>query len=256
MAINIPDSARPPSDGSIRLSVVIPAYLEGDRIAGTVGAIRDEFADLDADGAAAPLEVIVVDDGSGDDTADQASAAGADQVIVLPENRGKGAAVRAGMVASRGRCVAFTDADLAYHPRHIRQILTQVEAGWDVVIGNRRHPDSELVETTGMRAVGSRLVNRLAAAVLLAAPLDTQCGLKGFRGDVARHLFTRTRIDGFTFDIEVLHLVERSGWSLRQIPVSMADTGARSTVRLTDAVVVLRDLAKVRYWSSRGSYES
>jgi len=244
---------RSPSDGSVRFSVVIPAYREPARIGSTVSAVRDELADVVVDGG---LEIIVVDDGSGDGTADAALAAGADQVVVLPENRGKGGAVRAGMVSTRGRAVAFTDADLAYHPSHLRQVLQEVEAGWDVVIGNRRHPDSSAPAPDGLRAVGSRIVNRLATGVLLAAPLDTQCGLKGFRGDLARELFARTRIDGFAFDIEVLHLVERAERSLQQIPVQVVDPGGGSTVRvLVDVGRPVRDLFRVRYWSTTGAYD-
>ncbi len=244
---------RSPSDGSVRFSVVIPAYREPVRIGITVAAVRDELADVVVDGG---LEIIVVDDGSGDGTADAALVAGADQVVVLPENCGKGGAVRAGMVSTRGRAVAFTDADLAYHPSHLRHVLREVEGGWDVVIGNRRHPDSSAPAADGLRAVGSRIVNRLATGVLLAAPLDTQCGLKGFRGDLARELFARTRIDGFAFDIEVLHLVERAERSLQQIPVQVVDPGGGSTVRvLVDVGRLVRDLFRVRYWSTTGAYD-
>jgi putative flippase GtrA len=244
---------RPLLDGTCRLTVVVPAYREPDRIGTTVRRIHDELADVAADGG---LEVVVVDDGSGDGTADAALGAEADQVVVLPANRGKGAAVRAGVLASRGRVVLFTDADLAYDPPQLRRALTAVESGWDVVIGNRRHPDSEVARATGLRAIGSRIVNRLSAAVLLARPRDTQCGLKAFRGDVARALFARTRIDGFAFDIEVLHLVERAELSLAEIPVRLDETGEPSTVRIgRDVVQLAADLARVRRWSSAGAYD-
>jgi putative flippase GtrA len=246
-------SARPLDDGTHRFSVVIPAFREPDRITPTIDAIRAELDDVAADGG---LEIIVVDDGSGDATTDAACAAGADQVITLPANRGKGAAVRAGMLASRGRVVAFTDADLAYHPRHLRFLLLAVEAGWDVAIGNRRHPGSVVARASTLRAVGSRMVNRMSAAVLLAAPLDTQCGLKAFRGDVARSIFRQARIDGFAFDIEVLHLVERRGLSLHDIPVHLDETGGSSTVDITrDIVRLSADMARIRWWASRGEYD-
>jgi len=244
---------RPLLDGTCRLSVVVPAYREPDRIGTTVRRIHDELADVAADGG---LEVVVVDDGSGDTTADVALRADADQVVVLPRNRGKGAAVRAGVLASRGRVVLFTDADLAYDPPQLRRAMAAVEAGWDVVIGNRRHPDSRVARATGLRSLGSRVVNRLSAAVLLARPRDTQCGLKAFRGDVARALFARTRIDGFAFDIEVLHLVERAELSLGEVPVELDETGAPSTVRLgRDVVQLAADLLRVRRWSSTGAYD-
>lgn len=244
---------QPASSGQLRFSVVVPAYREPERIVGTVRRIHDELADIAADGG---LEVIVVDDGSGDGTFDAALRADAEQVLALPRNRGKGAAVRAGVLASRGRAVAFTDADLAYEPHHLRTLLVEIEAGWDVVIGNRRHPASRVGGGRGLRAIGSRLVNALAAAVLLAKPLDTQCGLKGFRGDVARAIFAQTRVDGFAFDIEVLHLVERAEWSLQEVPVRLDEGGDGSTVRVVaDVLRLSRDLFRVRRWSSSGAYD-
>jgi putative flippase GtrA len=246
-------SPRPVLDGTCRLSVVVPAYREAGRIGVTVHRLHDELADVAADGG---LEVVVVDDGSGDGTADEAVEAGAEQVVQLPRNRGKGAAVRTGMLATRGRVVVFTDADLAYDPAHLREALQRVERGWDVVIGSRRHPASAVARATGLRQIGSRVVNRLSAAVLLARPRDTQCGLKAFRGDVARSLFRHTRVDGFAFDIEVLHLVERAELSLDEMPVRLDETGAPSTVRIgRDVFQLASDLVRIRRWSSAGAYD-
>src|SRR4029079_1858384 len=123
----------------------------------TVAAIRGELADLSVDGG---LEIVVVDDGSGDGTDESALAAGADEVVVLPENRGKGAAVRAGVAAARGRTIAFIDADLAYSPDQLLRVLAEVAAGWDVAIGSRRHRDTTRVRSAGaLRELGSRGVN-------------------------------------------------------------------------------------------------
>jgi putative flippase GtrA len=244
---------RPTAPGSLRASIVVPALDEAPRIAGTVAAIRDSLADLDADGG---VEVIVVDDGSRDGTADAALAGGADQVVVLPENRGKGAAIRAGVAAARGRTVAFTDADLAYSPDQLLQVIGEVEAGWDVAIGSRRHRDTTRVEGAGVvRDLGSRAVNLVAMAVLLSHPRDTQCGLKAFRSDVAKPVFALGRVDRFAFDIEVLHLVERHGWSVSEVPVRLS-MGDRTTVRLVrDTLLLLRDLWRIRRWSATGAYE-
>ena len=244
--------SRPEPPGDLRLSVVVPAYGEADRIGETVRRLDAALADLTGG-----VEVIVVDDGSSDGTADAALAAGADQVVVQPRNRGKGAAVRAGVLAGRGRTIAFTDADLAYAPDQIRRVLTAIEDGWDVAIGDRRHPDSRtLAAASPLRSLGSRIINWLGYAVLLGAYRDTQSGLKGFRSDVARFVFARTRVDGFAFDIEVLHLVERHRLSLVEVPVDVANT-RRSTVRaVRDAARVLGDLARIRRWSAEGAYEA
>jgi putative flippase GtrA len=245
--------SRPEPAGDRRLSVVLPAYNEGDRIGASVRRIGEELADVAADGG---LEVIVVDDGSPDGTADAALAAGADQVVVLPVNRGKGAAVRVGVLAARGRTVVFTDADMAYGPDQVRRILDAVEDGWDVAIGDRRHPQTRtLTRPSRMRAVGSRAINLLVFAVLLGSYRDTQCGLKGFRSDVARFMFARARSDGFGFDIELLHLVERHQLSLVEVPVEVTNSD-RSTVRAArDALRLVADLFRMRHWAAEGRYE-
>jgi len=245
---------RPPAPGMLRLSVVVPAFLEADRIGDTVRRLRDGLARVADDGG---VEIVVVDDGSGDATADAALAAGAGQVVVQPRNRGKGAAVRVGMLAARGRTVVFTDADLAYAPDQVLRVLAAVEDGWDVAIGDRGHPESRtLVTPSRLRAWGSRAINWLGFAVLLGSYRDTQSGLKAFRSDVARFVFSRTRIDGFAFDIEVLHLAERHQLSLVEVPVEVANS-SRSTVHAArDAGRLVVDLFRIRHWSAAGAYEA
>jgi len=246
-------TARPPGAGEYRMSVVIPAYTEAHRIADTVARVRAALADVDAPEA---FEVIVVDDGSTDDTAEQARAAHADQVLVLPLNRGKGAAVRAGVLAARGRTIAFTDADLSYPPHQLVRLLTEVEAGFDVVVGSRKHIEATtLVRGRRLRMLSGRIFNLLTLAVLLGQYRDTQCGIKAFRSDVARTLFSRARIDGFAFDVELFHLVERDRLSLREVPVALANSET-STVRVgIDAARMLRDLFRIRWWGYRGLYD-
>ena len=108
---------------------------------------------------------------------------------------------------------------------------------------------------SSLRRLSSRLFNALTATVLLAQYRDTQCGCKAFRGDVARTIFEHTRLDGFAFDVEVLHLVERYRFSLTEIPVRVADDGS-STVRVRAvALGMIRDLFRVRRWGSEGAYE-
>ena len=245
---------RPEPPGEVRLSVVVPAYDEADRIGTTVRTLRDGLAEVDRAGE---LELVVVDDGSTDATADAALVAGADQVVVQPANRGKGAAVRAGVLAARGRTVAFTDADLAYGPEQVLRVLAAVEAGWDVAIGDRRHPDTRtLVPPSLLRRWGSRAINWLGYAVLLGSFRDTQSGLKGFRSDVARFVFARCRVDGFAFDVEVLHLVERHQLSLVEVPVEVTNS-TRSTVHAArDALRQAADLFRIRHWSAAGAYEA
>ena len=239
------DSAPPPGD--VRLTIVVPAKDEESRIGTTVARLRAELADLEP-------EILVVDDGSTDATSARALEAGA-RVARHEVNRGKGAAVRTGMLAATGRTIAFLDADLAYPPAQARVLLAAVEDGWDVAVGNRFDRASVVDGRSRLRYVVGRVFNAVTTAVLLGQYRDTQCGCKAFRADVARSLFSRTKLDGFAFDVEVLHLVERDRLSLIEVPVTLHETGG-STVRVVrSSIEMLRDLLRVRAWSDRGAYD-
>lgn len=244
---------RPSALGTHRVSVVVPAFGEADRIDDTVRSLRrglEEWAGTDG------LEIVVVDDGSSDGTAEVARLAGADIVVRHDVNRGKGAAVRTGVLVANGRTIVFTDADLSYGPDQLPMIVGTVENGWDVVVGSRRHTDTTtLVRAGRLREIGGRGINLLTRAVLLGHHRDTQCGLKGFRADVARLIFTHTLVDGFAFDVEVFHLVERYHLSLAEVPVRITNS-SRSTVRVaSDAMRLVRDLFLVRRWAMEGRYD-
>lgn len=241
----------PPLRGDVpRLSVVIPAYEEADRIAGTISEVRTRLAGVADRGG---VEVVVVDDGSQDATSRVATEAGADRVVSLPVNRGKGAAVRSGMLAATGSTRVFLDADLAYSPDQVLELLKRTEAGWDVVVGSRKHTaTTTLVRAGRLRQLGSRAINVLTSLVLLGRYRDTQCGLKAFRAEAAEKIFSLTRIDRFAFDIEVLYLVERQRMSLSEVPVQVANS-QRTTVRVVrDTARLLRDLLRIRVLARNG----
>jgi glycosyltransferase involved in cell wall biosynthesis len=237
-----------------RFSVVVPAYHEEARIAGTVARLRAALEPIARDGG---VEIVVVDDGSMDGTAEAARHAGADSVIVLQQNTGKGAAVRAGVAAATGRTIAFTDADLSYPPNQLLRLLEAVEAGTPVVVGSRLHPDAAtVVRTSALRQLTGKVFNAVTAMLLLhGRRRDTQCGLKAFRSDAARLLFSHGRIDGFAFDVELFVLADRFGLEVVEVPVTLANTSS-STVRVAPATVdMLRDLARIRRNAARGVYD-
>lgn len=233
-----------------RLSVVVPAFNEGWRIATTLERLRRS---LEVEGG---IEILVVDDGSSDDTAQMARLAGADQVLAFPSNRGKGAAVRAGMLAAKGDVVAFTDADLAYAPDQLVRLVNEAEQGWHVVVGSRYHVDTKtLVRARRLRELSGRLFSILTRFLVLGGIRDTQCGLKAFRAEAARLLFSRSRLDGFAFDVELFHLCERYGLRVKEVPVELANSEVSTVHVAVDALRMMRDLLKIRRWSQAGAYD-
>ncbi len=236
---------------SIRLSVVVPAYNEATRIRTTVAALKDALGDLPG-GA----EVIVVDDGSGDLTATAAEDAGADRVVRHGINRGKGAAVRAGVAVAAGATVAYTDADLSYPPDQVLALLTAVEAGSPFVAGSRKHVDTvTLIGARRLREISGRVFNLLSRLVVLGRYRDTQCGCKAFEADAARQLFSRALVDGFAFDVELFFLAERLGIPIVEVPVTVANTVSSTVDVGRDSRQMLRDLGRIRRWAADGVYD-
>ncbi len=239
----------------MRLSVVLPAYREQDVIATTLGVLRDGLSVV---ASGDDLELIVVDDGSDDATAARAGAAGADRVIVLDENCGKGAAVRAGVLAATGDAVVFTDADLQYPPDRIVAVLDRLGGEVGAVLAERGRTADGL-----LRRLGTRVVSRLAVLLALRGTAfdqhrlgDTQCGLKAFRREVAHEVFGRCRVDRFGFDVEVLLLLSLLGVPTAVQTVEATATPRRSTVRvIRDGLGVLRDLLGIRRRYRRGDYD-
>ena len=240
-------------DKKPRISLIIPAFEEADRIAGTLSTVDSELrSSLQKSD---DIEVIVVDDGSNDATSEIARQAGADVVIRLEENKGKGAAIRAGVQEANGSVVAFTDADLAYNPRQVVKLVTLVESGYDMVVGSRQHIETKnLVRAGRFREVGGRLINMATSGILLGHYRDTQCGLKAFKSQVAKSLFDAGTLDGFSFDVELFHLAERWDLSLKEIPVEVENSQRSSVSAFRDGVFLLLDLIRIRQRARRGVY--
>ena len=236
----------------MRLSVIVPAYREAGRIGDTVAALRAALVGVSAEGGA---EIVVVDDGSDDDTAAAARAAAADVVVELGVNRGKGAAVRAGMRAASGAVVAFTDADLAYAPSQLVGLLDEVERGADVAVGDRRHPDSVAVtDPSGLRRAGSLVVGLLRWMLRLAHRRDTQCGLKAFSRRAVGAVLDASVMDRFSFDIEVLFLADRLGMEVREVPVEVVNSDVSSVRVVSDGWELVLDMCRIRTRALLGRY--
>ena len=149
----------------------------------------------------------------------------------------------------------FTDADLAYPPAMVRPILAELENGWDVVVGSRRHEETTtLVRARRIRELGGRAVNWLTHLVLLGHFRDTQCGIKGFRNDIGRAIFERTTIDGFAFDVEIFLIAEQDSLSLTEVPVKVENRQGSSVRLVNDSVKLLRDLVRIRRAAGKDAY--
>jgi dolichyl-phosphate beta-glucosyltransferase len=245
-------SGRPtaaPAPTGTALTLVFPCYNEAERLPRTLATY---LAQLSWHPGA--VEVLVVDDGSTDQTFAVAQAIAVQdhrvRVIRSQPNRGKGFGVRTGVLQAKGELIVFTDADGSYGPGEVARV-TAALADAPVAIGSR---PAGWATGPPARRLASRLFNRAIQARLGLPFGDTQCGLKGFHRQVARELFGRARLDGFAFDVELLFLARRLGLAVSEVPVR-ADVREGSKVQLAvDALGMLRDVLRVRRWAMRGGY--
>jgi dolichyl-phosphate beta-glucosyltransferase len=243
------------------LTIILPAYNE----VGRLGAALDElFGYLSREGPAreggrsaselGPWHVVVVDDGSTDGTAKLVEARPENQPtasvrlrVMREPHRGKGGAVRAGMLAAATELVVFADADMATPPDQL-PFLTEALATHDVALGSRLQPDgSDRRRSQPLyRRLLGRLFHSLAAAWVTGPVPDTQCGFKGFRREVAYDLFSRQRIGSIVFDAEIIHLARKRGYSMTVVPVQWSDKrGSRMRPSPKLALRVLVDLIRI-----------
>ncbi|NLZ00361.1 MAG: glycosyltransferase family 2 protein [Pirellulaceae bacterium] len=207
----------------ILLSVVIPAYNEAQRLPPYLDAIRRYGEGVFAD----RYEVIVVDDGSTDglDEVLRHAAEGFARLRTIrhPKNRGKGAAVRTGALAAAGRCVLFADADGATPIEEERRLRSLIESGADLAVGSRRIAGDVVCQRHAIRRLVGAAFARLAQTALRVSVSDPQCGFKMFRREVAQELFSRSREDGYYFDLELLILAERLGYRAAEAPIQWSE---------------------------------
>ncbi len=228
------------------LAIVVPAYNESARIAGTVSEILRYLDEASLDG-----ELIVVDDGSGDDTRALAQGMAAQdrrvRVVGYDDNRGKGHAVRQGVRAADADIIVFLDADLSTPVGEVDKVLAAVRGGAEMVVGSRFRPDANLVQRQPWlrRTLGAGF-RWLARRTLSLTASDVTCGFKGFTRDAAGRVFALSTINGWAFDAELLVIAKKLGLSVAEVPITWEDCRDSRVRPLANAFEAWRQLRQIR----------
>ena len=234
------------------LSIIIPAHNEERRLPATLERVF-EFLNEQA----YPAEVLVVENGSTDRTYEVVASFQArhPNLCVLREpQRGKGRAVRRGMLAARGEFRFMCDADLSMPVAEIAHFLPPHRMDYDVAIGSREAPGSVRYNEPEYRHVGGRAVNLMIRLLALPGLQDTQCGFKCFRAQVAEDLFARQTLTGWSFDIEMLVIARRRGYRIVEVPIPWYFNPESKLNVIQDAFLMVIDILKIHLNALRGRY--
>jgi len=233
------------------VSVVIPAYNEEWRILPTVGAIATHMCSRGE-----PWELVVADDGSTDTTVALLEDLRFPniRVLIAERNKGKGDAVRRGMLAAEGQYVLFADADQSTPIEQFDRLLDQLKDGYDVAVGSRAAAGAAVSGRSPLRKVLSRGLRLLVSVGFGVKVADTQCGFKLFTADAARTLFELQIVDNFSFDLEVLYLSDKVGLRVAEVPVEWIDAPGTRVDAAKVTLQFLADLVKIRINDLRGHY--
>ena len=234
--------------------MVIPAFNEEGVILSTLDTIHSHLRKK-----AYTFEILPVDDGSSDRTSelalDFAEKHPECRPIRNPSNRGKGYTVRRGIEEARGTYVLFTDADLSTPIHEVDRFLQILEDGCDVVLGSRDLPASDVrIHQPWYREMMGKVFNRIVRMVILRGFVDTQCGFKVFRMESVRNVLKMQKIDGYSFDVEMLFLTRKLGFSIREEPVTWMNCPDTRVSAIHDSFRMFVDLLRIRYYDMSGRY--
>jgi len=233
------------------LTIVIPAYNESGRLPSSLEKIVAW-----AQSQTITVDLLIVDDGSTDGTAEEAQKALADRlpltILTNSPNRGKGFSVRRGMLQAQGDCALFTDADLSTPIEEADRLLAAIEEGADIAIGSRATEGAVIdVHQPWWREAAGKLFGILVGALILPGIRDSQCGFKCFRRETTQLLFAVQTLDGWAFDVEILLAARKYGFTVAQVPVHWANDPATKVRMLTDGPRMILDMVRAK-WRHRG----
>lgn len=230
----------------MKISLIIPAYNEENRIEATLRAVDAYFAARDD-----KYEIIVVNDGSSDKTIEiakkHAAESDAIRIVNYEKNFGKGYAVRQGVFVARGDYIAFSDADLSAPIEELPKLFDAIKDGYDIAIGSRAIDRSLLgTQQPWYRQIGGRGINLIIRMLAVPGIKDTQCGFKLFRGNVAREIFSRCFLNGWGFDVEALYLARRLGYTVAEVPVRWSHSEGSKIHPFSAGIGVVENLLQMR----------
>lgn len=234
------------------LSVVIPAYNEAVRLPVSLAKLRRYL-----DRADMTYEVVIADDGSTDATADVVALLGKGWPalrVVRREHQGKGAAVRAGVLAARGKVIALADADFSMPPMEFARFRLSSLGCDEIAIGSREAPGARRFHEPAYRHLMGRVFNRLTQFLLLPGIADTQCGFKCLRRELAIQLCQGQTISGWGFDVELLTMARLWGVHVREVPINWYHVRGSRIHPIRDTITMSRDLWTIRRNRQRGLY--
>ncbi len=239
------------SGDSIHLSVVIPAFNEEQRVGDTLKKLE-----MYLDAQPYEYEIVVVDDGSTDSTAQVIeNAFPAVRLVTYEQNRGKGYAMRQGVPVSAGQFVLVYDADGSTPIEDVEKVWPLMEAGADVVIGSRALPESDVrVRQPLYRQTMGRMFNIILRLLRLTPYKDTQCGFKCIRGTCAEAVFPKLTLDGFGADCEMLYVAQLLGYRIEEIPVCWINSPDSRVNAFWDSLDMFREVLTVRWKALLGIY--
>jgi dolichyl-phosphate beta-glucosyltransferase len=230
------------------MSIVIPAFNEEKRIKGSLAESCAYMSDSGMD-----YEIIIVDDGSSDGTSRIVESMATDfpqvRLVRYKKNRGKGYALRTGVLVTKGDFVLVMDADLSTPMEELGKLMPYLaDGGFEIAIGSRALALSDIIrkQPWWRRGMGN-MFNKIVRTLVIGGFSDTQCGFKLFAGDVARNLFGEAKIDRFAYDVEILARARKTGCRIKEVPIRWINSPESKVDPLKDSLQMLGDLVRIRF---------